>query len=444
MRDMTSGAPWRHLWHYALPLLLGNWLQLSYNAADTMIAGRFLGEQALAAEGIAGPVMNLVILAVSGLCIGAGVLMSVAFGARDGERLRRIMGTMLLFGSVLCCVVAGLGVLAAQPLLEALEVPKDILALTVSYLRVTFIGTPFTFFYNAVAAGLKSVGDSKTPLRFLAFSALLNGGLDLVFLGFFGFGILCSAVTTVFAEAASALLALRYLARQAPQLCPKREHLKPDGGLLAEILRYGGPTALQQTIQPVCKVLIQGQVNALGVSAIAAFNAVTRMDDFACIPCQGIGSAIATYLAQNRGAGKRERLRAGFRSGLRMELCYFFLIAGVTLLLRRPVVGLFVSGQGAEAVIELGSSYLGWMGLFYLFPAMTNGLQGFYRGMGNMYTTILATLLQASIRTVCVYWLVPDMGIRGVAFACAIGWSVMLLFEAPYYFYTCRRQQLPA
>lgn len=442
MTDMTVGSPRSHLWRYALPLLLGNWLQLSYNAIDSIIAGRFIGQNALAAEGIAGPVMNLVILAITGLCIGAGVLMSEAFGAKDYERLQKILANTLLAGFVLCCALALAGAVLAETILTLLAVPEEIFTITAAYLRITFLGAPFTFCYNALTAGLKSVGDADTPLKFLAFSAILNAALDLFFLGVLRLGILCSALTTVFAEAVCAGLAVVYLLRRVPDLCPGRDQWRIEPAILRQVLSYGGPTALQQAIQPVCKVLIQGQVNALGVSAIAAFNAVTRADDFACIPAQSISSGISTYIAQNRGADKPQRIRSGFRTGIRMELCYWLVIGTATALLRRPLVSMFVTGEGSREVIRLGSEYLAWMALFYLLPAMTNGVQGFFRGMGKMYTTMLGTFLQASIRTLGTFLLAPRLGITGIAFSCAIGWSTMLLFEVPYYFITCRRRNL--
>ena len=442
MTDMTTGDPRTHLIRHAIPLLLGNWLQLSYNAVDTIIAGRFLGQDALAAEGIAAPVMNLVILAITGLCIGSGVLMSEAFGAKAYGKLQKILANTMLIGFTICCTLALAGILLTQPLLSLLAVPQDIFSITAVYLRITFLGAPFTFCYNALAAGLKSTGDADTPLTFLAFSAILNAVLDFVFLGLLGFGILCSALTTVFAEAVCAALSLRYMLRHVPQLCPKKEHWNPDRMLLKQIIHYGGPTALQQAIQPICKVLIQGQVNALGVSSIAAFNAVTRADDFACIPEQSISSAISTYIAQNRGANKNERIRPGFRQGLQLEIGYWVLIGSVVALLRTPLVSMFVTGEGSQDVIRRGSEYLGWMAVFYLFPALTNGMQGFFRGMGKMKTTMLGTFLQASTRALCTCLLAPKFGITGIAFSCAIGWSIMLLFEIPYYFYTCRRQDL--
>lgn len=443
MTDMTTGAPRAHILRHALPLLLGNWLQLSYNAIDSIIAGRFIGQNALAAEGIAGPVMNLVILAITGLCIGSGVLMSEAFGAGDYDRLRKILANMLLAGFTVCCTLALAGIVVADRILSLLAVPREIYGITAAYLRITFLGVPFTFCYNALTAGLKSVGDADTPLKFLAFSAILNAVLDLIFLGILRFGIVCSAVTTVFAEAVCAVLALNYTLRHVGVIFPKKKQWRFQADLMGQILRYGGPTALQQAIQPVCKVLIQGQVNTLGVSGIAAFNAVTRADDFACIPAQSISSAISTYIAQNRGAKKPNRIRSGFRAGIRIEFCYWLLIGSVVALLRKPMVSIFVTGEGSKEVISLGTRYLAWMAAFYLFPAMTNGVQGFFRGMGKMYTTMLGTFLQASIRTVCTYLLVPHLGIVGIAFSCAIGWSAMLLFEVPYYFVTCRRKGLP-
>ena len=443
MRDMTTGSAHGHLWRYALPLLIGNALQLAYNAVDSMIAGRFIGREALAAEGIAGPVMNLVILAVTGMCIGAGVLMSEAFGAKNGARLRRILATTLRFGAALCVLATVLGVILTPSILRALAVPENIRGITASYLRITFLGTPFTFLYNALAAGLKSAGDSKTPLRFLAISAVLNAALDLIFLGLLGFGIVCSAVTTVIAEAVSALLAFGHVIRHFPEIFPRGEDWRGDRTLLAQILKYAAPTALQQAIQPIGKLVIQGQINALGVNAIAAFNAVTRVDDFACIPEQSIAASISTYIAQNRGAERDERIRPGFRAGLRLEIGYWVLIGCVTILLRGPIVALFVAGDGAREIVEIGSRYLGYMALFYLLPGLTNGFQGFYRGAGKMYTTILGTIVQISLRAAITALLAPRMGIVGVAYASAAGWTAMILFEVPYYFYTCRKRGYP-
>lgn len=443
MLDMTTGPARGHLRRYAIPLLLGNCLQLLYNAVDSMIAGRFIGREALAAEGIAAPVMNLVILAVTGLCIGAGVLMSEAFGAKDGPRLRRCLATALRFGALFCCAAALLGVALCPAILRLLAVPEELRTLTAAYLRIILLGTPFTFFYNALSTALKSVGDAKTPLRFLAFSSLLNAALDLIFLGVFGFGIVCSAVTTVAAEAASALLAGAHMLRRFPSLCPRGDDWKRDREMLCRILRYGLPSALQQAVMPVGKTIIQGQINALGVNVIAAFNAVSRVDDFALIPAQSLSSAISTYIAQNRGAKRADRIRPGLRAGLGLELGYWALIACAVLALRSPVVSLFVAGEGSGEIVALGSRYLGYMAFFYLLPAFNNSFQGFFRGTGNMVFALAGTSLQIAVRACCTVLLAPRLGMAGVALACGLGWALMFLFEAPLYRFVCRRLGYP-
>lgn len=435
--NMTEGSITRHLVRYSVPLILGNIFQLTYNAVDSIIAGRFIGKEALAAEGMAAPVMNIVILGISGICMGAGVLMSEFFGAREYGKLKREMSTAVLFGLYFSLAVVAAGIFLTPALLGLLNVPGELLDMTSVYLRIIFLGAPFTYFYNALASALKSVGDSKTPLKFLMFSSVLNGILDLIFIGYLGYGIVCSAVTTVIAEAVSAGLSVWYVYRRIPylQLGPGDFHL--DRGLLKTTLQYGSVTALQQSCQPVGKLLIQGSVNTLGVDAIAAFNAVNRVDDFACMPEQSISHGITTFVAQNRGARQYHRLREGFRRGLMLEFGYWLCICSVVLVLRRGIVGLFVTGEHAENIILLGSQYLGTMAFFYIYPGFTNGFQGFYRGMGMMKMTLLGTFIQTSLRVIATWILVPRVGIYGVSFACAVGWSVMLLVEVPYYFY-CR------
>ena len=431
MQDMTRGSARKHLMKYAIPLLLGNWFQMAYNAVDSMIAGRFISKDALAAVGIASPVMNLIILAVSGLCIGSGVLMSEYFGAKDFKNLREQFATMLLSGTILGVAIALLGTLLVNPILTLLAVPKAIQGITGTYLRIIFLGIPFTFFYNGLAAALKSVGDSRTPLKFLMFASVLNGILDLIFIGGLKLGIVCSATTTVVAELVSAVLSGVYLMKKIPDLFPEKKEWKISLQHLKRTMKYGGVTALQQAVQPIGKLLIQGQVNLLGVDTIAAFNAVTRVDDFAFTPEQSIASAITTYIAQNRGAGKEKRIKNGFAVGMGLEVCYWLIIGSITILLKEQIVGLFVTGKDGANVILIGAEYLSLMALFYLWPAMTNGVQGFFRGMGDLKITLLGTFIQTSLRVLFTMLLAPRMGLSGIAYACVAGWSVMLLVQVP-------------
>ena len=431
--NMTEGDITRHLLSYSIPLVLGNVFQLTYNAVDSIIAGRFIGKGALAAEGMAGPVMNLVILGISGICMGSGVLMSEFFGAGQEGKLKREMATTLLFGLYFSLAVLAAVIWAAPALLKLLCVPQDLTAMTLAYLRVIIFGVPFTYFYNALASALKSVGDSRTPLKFLLFSSVLNGVLDLIFIGMLGFGIVCSAVTTVVAEAVSAGLSLWYVYSRVPMLRLRRKEIGMDLGLLKSTLQYGSVTALQQSCQPVGKLMIQGVVNRLGVDVIAAFHAVNRVDDFACMPEQSISHGITTFVAQNRGAGQEKRIRQGFRRGLMLEFGYWVCVFSLVTAFRRPIVGLFITGEDAAAVVEQGSRYLAVMAVFYLYPAFTNGFQGWYRGIGRMKMTLLGTFIQTSLRVAASWMLAPRFGILGVAVACAVGWSMMLLVEVPCY-----------
>ena len=431
MRDMTKGNPAGHLIAYALPLLFGTWFQMGYNAVDSIIVGRFIGKEALAAVGIASPIMNLVILSISGVSIGAGVLMSEFFGSKDWSSLKRQFSTTVLAGGILSLLVMILGIVFTDLIVALMAVPTEITDMTALYLRITFWGAPFTFFYNVLSAALKSVGDSKTPLRFLIITSVFNGSLDLILIGGFGFGIVCSASTTVAAQGLSALLAIMYVTHKVPELCPTKKEWVIDKDLLKKTISYGGVTALQQSVQPIGKLLIQGQVNLLGVDVIAAFNAVSKVDAFAFVPEQSIAQAITTYVAQNRGAAKNERIKGGFLAGMGLEFCYFILICTITLLFKIPIMSMFVTGDSAQNIIGIGAQYLSLMAFFYILPGMTNGVQGFFRGMGQFKITVLGTFIQTSMRVVMTYLLAPSMGIRGIAIGCAIGWSLMLLVQVP-------------
>lgn len=441
MKDMTKGNISSQLIRFSIPLVLGNLFQLTYNAVDSIIVGRFAGEDALAAVGTANPVMSIVILGITGICIGASVLMSEFFGAGDEKRLKEEVSTVLLFGSFFSFIIAALGFISSRGILRLLRVPDQILEDAAMYLRIIFLGMPFTFFYNAVASALRSVGDSKTPVRFLAVASVLNGLLDVVFVAWFQMDVIGAALATDIAEAVSAGLCILYIYKRVPLLRVGRNEIRLDRDLLNLTLRQGAITALQQSCQPIGKLLIQGMINPHGVSTIAAFNAVNRVDDFAFTPEQSISSGIMTFVAQNRGAKNSSRIKRGFRTGLMIEAGYWVFICILILVIKEPVMKLFVSVNDT-GMVEIGVKYLGLMAFFYLMPAFTNGIQGFFRGMGNMSITLISTLIQISVRVVFVSLFVPVMGLKGVAYASLIGWACMLFAEVPYYFWFKNRNEL--
>ena len=431
-RKMTGGSIARHLIAYALPLILGNFFQLTYNAVDSIIIGKFAGENALAAVSAANPVMTIVILGVSGISIGASVLMSRFFGAGQEELLRREAATTIVFGAAASAAVFVPGLLLSGPILRLLRVPQEILPLAIGYLRIIFVGFLFTFQYNILAACLRSVGDSRTPVIYLAAASVLNGALDVLFVALCDLGVAGAGLATVIAEAVSVLLCALHMRRHTPLLRLSLRELRVDPALLRETIRSGAITALQQACQPVGKVLIQSVINAQGVAVIAAFNAVSRVDDFACIPEQSISSAMMTCVAQNRGAGQTQRVRETLRVGMRLELVYGLFILVLVQLIKTPVMRLFAA-QDSVQMVAMGVDYLTLMAFFYILPGMTNGIQGFFRGMGEMKTTLVATFIQISIRTAVVAVLVPRVGISGAALACAVGWSFMLMYAYARY-----------
>ena len=305
------------------------------------------------------------------------------------------------------------------------------------YLRLLFLGNFFTFQYNIMSSALRAVGDSKTPVTFVGISSVLNACLDWVFIFLFHWGVFGAALATVIAEALSAVLCYIYVYRHIPALALRRDELILDHRLLRSILSSGLITALQQSCQPIGKLLVQSVINVQGIDVIAAFNAGCKIEDYGRIPAQTISHGMMTCTAQNRGAGDRKRVKETLWKGILIGLIYYPIICTLILLFRHPLIQLFAPNSGGEEMVRLGVSYLSIKAFTIIFPCVTNAMQGFMRGMGNMTITLISTILQISIRTLFVYILVPKIGITGEAYACAIGWTVMILFEYSYYF-LCR------
>ena len=364
--DMTQGAVAVPLIGFTIPLVLGNFFQLFYNAVDSIIVGRYVGESALAAVGTSTPVMNLVILLISGLCMGASILMSSQFGAGNYEQLSRQISTTLLSGCGFSIGLSVLTILLSEPLLRLIQVPKEVMPDALVYLRIIFIGIMFTFIYNFLANTLRALGDSKTPLYFLV------------------------ASSTVLSEASSCLFCALYIRKRVPLLCLGKQWFVFDKSLMKKTISYGSTSAMQQVCLQIGKTIIQTVVNTQGVSVMAAFTAVNRVDDFAYIPQQNIGHAMTTFIAQNKGAGKKERIRRGFQSGIGIELVYGLILLVLMYFGAEKIMGLFTSQEDAQ-VVALGRSYLHLVSWMYILPAITNGIQGFFRGMGDLKVTLYRT-----------------------------------------------------
>ena len=427
-RDMTKGDILRHLIHFSIPLILGNLFQLSYNMVDTIVIGQFAGSTALAAVGTCDQVMNLLILGVSGICIGAGVLMGNFYGAGDREKLQEEMKTLVLIGLLFALGVMAAGIPLTGAIFALMRVRPEMMDEATLYLRVIFTGMPFTCLYNIYSAALRSIGDSKTPIRFLVISCLINTALDLILVVGFHLNVLGAALATVIAQGCSAVMCIRYVDGHVPLLRVDWRTLRINRSLAGQTLSYGGMTALQQCSQPIGNLIIQSSVNALGVSAAAAFSAVRKIEDIGLLPGRSISTGITSFTAQNKGAKDEDRIRQGFLRGMGMEIVVGAAMCAVILLLRFPLMTLFTKD---EAIIADGVRYFNLIGFCYVLPCITNGLQGYFRGIGRMKITLLATLTQISVRVIATLLLAPVMGISGVGLACVLGWAAMIAWELP-------------
>ena len=430
---MTSGPIAPLLVKFTVPLVLGNLFQLTYNAADSVIVGRFVGEDALAAVGTSNPLMTLAILFINGMCLGAGILVSNAFGAQDWPRLEKQVSTTAIAGAVFSLAFSALCILLARPLLRLMQVPAEVLPLAAGYLRVVFAGLIFTFFYNFLAATLRALGDSKSALYFLMLSAVLNIFGDLVCVAGLGLGVEGAALSTVASEAVCCLCCAAYIKARVPVLCLGRKWLVFEPSMLRQTVQYGWTTAMQQGTVQLGKIAVQAVVNTMGVSAMAAFTAASRVDDFAYIPQQNIGHAMTTLMAQNRGAGKADRVRRGFAVGMRIEAAYAVAIMAVCFFGAEPIIRLFAD---QPEVVELGVRFLRLVSLMYLLPAATNGIQGGFRGVERLQVTLNSSLLNMAGRVggAALFVLVFRMDIEALPWSYAVGWALMLAYELPLLF----------
>jgi putative MATE family efflux protein len=431
--NMTKGSIPKHMIGFAIPMIWGNMFQLTYNAVDSIIVGRFAGKDALAAIGTSNPIMNIVIFFIIGICLGASILMSEFYGAGNIDKLKREISTTIIAGSIFTIIITMIGLIVAPSLLRIIKTPDEIIGMSSDYLRIIFLGLIFTFFYNVYASTLRSVGDSKTPIYFLMISSILNGCLDIIFVAGMNMGVIGAGLATILAESFSSIICILYLYIKFTLIRLKRKEWIFDKALIGRTVNYSWATAMQQTVLQVGKVLVQGAVNPLGVDCIAAFNAVNRVDDFAFVPQQSIAQAMTVFIAQNRGAGKEERIKEGFQKSLIIELAYWMILFATVFLLSKGVMSLFVSDSSSQVVV-LGTTYLRYMAFFYILPAVTNWLQGFFRGMGRMQITFFATSIQMIFRVIFVYLLIPIFGFTGIAYACFGGWIAMISYEVPAYF----------
>lgn len=429
-KDLTTGKIMPILVNFTVPLVLGNLFQLTYNAVDSIIVGHFVGKEALAAVGICNPISTLMILFLNGLCMGASILMGIQYGAKDYKTLHRQISTTMLSGVVFSFFLTLFCVVFVVPILHLLQVDASIIEMTRQYLRIIFLGLMFTFLYNFFSSTLRALGDSASPLYFLIISAVLNIFGDLFFVIVLKAGSNGCAISTVLSEALCCLFCIIYIQKKVPILRLGKKWLVFDSRLLKKTIAYGWASAMQQATVQMGKIAIQALVNTMGVSVAAAFAVVNRIDDFAITPEQNIAHAMTALMAQNKGAGKNDRMREGFRCGMILEIVYGAAVMVICQVFAGELMALFVKD---EEVIGHGVIYLHLIAVMYILPAVTNAIQGFFRGIGDLKVTLMSSFTNMAVRVIAAapMILLWNFGIEALPYSYLAGWVAMLLVETP-------------
>ena len=431
-RDLTKGNITKGLVLFALPMIAGNLLQQLYNVADTLIVGRALGRNALAAVGSAYTLMTFLTSVFLGLSMGAGALFSICLGKQDKPSLRSavahalglILGVTLLLNAAVY--------LFLDEILLFLQIPAELAANMRTYLLIIFAGLLATSVYNFFACLLRAVGNSVAPLWFLGISALLNIGLDLLFVLVFHWGIAGAAAATVFSQYVSGVGLLAYTFLRCREFLPSRAELRFRREILRELLDLSMLTCAQQSAMNFGILLIQRLVDSFGPITMAAFAAAVKIDTFAYLPVQDFGNAFSTFVAQNFGAGRTERLRRGFRQALLLSAGFSVVLSALVCIFAHPLMHIFVQA-GETEVLAAGVRYLRVEGAFYVGIGCLFLLYGFYRAVKRPGMSVVLTVISLGTRVALAYALAGTLGEVGIWAAIPIGWALADLTGLGYY-----------
>ena len=430
---VTGNITWGMLW-FAVPMILGNLLQQFYNIADTLIVGRFLGAKALAAVGSAYTLMIFLTSVLLGLCMGSGVVFSLQYGARDHEDLKRSIFVSLVLIGVITLLLNIAVFVWIDPILRLLQVPAEVYILMRDYLWIIFWGIGFTFLYNYYASLLRAVGNSVLPLVFLAVAVVLNIVLDLVFILYFGWGVRGAALATVIAQAVSGIGLCFYSLYRFPDFRVSRQNMQLKWATVKEIATYSSLTCAQQSVMNFGILMVQGLINSFGTAVMAGFAAAVKIDSFAYMPVQDFGNAFSTFIAQNFGAGKHERIRKGIRVAVRVTLIFCLIISVLVFVLARPLMLIFIPAHETE-IISIGVEYLRIEGAFYCGIGWLFLLYGFYRAVRKPGMSVVLTVISLGVRVALAYTLaaIPGIGVWGIWWSIPIGWFLADIFGWCYY-----------
>ena len=435
-RTLTSGPITSSILLFALPLMFGNLLQQMYNIADTWVVGRFLGADALAAVGSSYTLMVFLTSVILGLCMGSGAAVSMDYGSGRADEMRRSIFLSFVLIAAISLLLNVLVYVSIDPILALLRVPTNVIPLMKTYLLIIFSGIAATCLYNYCASVLRAIGNAVVPLLFLAVSAVLNVALDLCFVIVLRLGVGGAAFATVLAQFVSGIGILLYTLLRFPDLRPKKDDCRCSRKALGRILNLSLMTCLQQSIMNFGILMIQGLVNSFGTVIMAAFAAAVKIDSFAYMPVQDFGNAFSTFVAQNFGAGKSDRIRRGMRSACCTSAVFSLVISLLVVLFAKPLMSIFID-PSETAIIAAGVTYLRIEGACYLGIGILFLLYGYYRAVNKPLMSVILTAASLGTRVALAYALapLPAVGVIGIWAAIPIGWALADAIGIGYYAY---------
>lgn len=438
--ELTQGPVMKTMLRFAIPMILGDLLQQCYNIADTVIVGKFLGADALAAVGSAFSLMTFLTSILLGLAMGSGTVFSIRWGQKDHQGLKEgILASFVLLGIVtlILNVIVFAGI---DWIIRVLQTPSDLVELMHEYLIVIFAGLIGIFLYNFFAALLRSLGNSVVPLVFLAVSACLNIVLDLLFVAVFHRGVAGAAEATVISQYVSGIGITIYTKRKFPDLLKKDRDIRLRMSRVREITSFSALTCLQQSIMNLGILAVQGLVNSFGTITMAAFAAGVKIDAFAYLPVQDFGNAFSIFTAQNFGARKADRIKKGIRVAFLTSMAFGAVISVFVFVFARPLMTLFIDAGETEVIME-GVRYLRIEGAFYYLIACLFLLYGLYRALGKPGMSVVLTIISLGLRVALAYALsaIPGLGVVGIWWSVPIGWILADILGIGYYLLKQRR-----
>lgn len=422
-KDLTQGNVTKTLLLFAYPMILGNLLQQCYNIADTLIVGRFLGPDALAAVGSAYSLMTFLTSIIIGLCMGSGTVYSVWFGRKDNKQLKNSMVTSFSFIVTVTVIINILVFAGIDFILHVLRVPPEIYALMREYVWIIFGGIFFVFLYNYFAFLLRAIGNSVTPLFFLGIAAVLNIALDIVFVAVLGKGVGGAASATVISQAVSGLGIGAYVWFKEKEFRPKVKEVILSKTMTLEVVRNSAAACVQQSVMNFGILMIQGLVNSFGAAVMAAFAAAVKIDSFAYMPAQEFGNAFSLFVSQNYGGGRMERVREGIGKAVKVSVSFCLAVSALIFILAPYLMQIFVDSSEV-GIIRTGVGYLRVEGSFYCGIGILFLLYGFYRGIEKPEMSLVLTIISLGTRVLLAYLLAPQpsIGVWGIWWAIPIGW----------------------